>query len=72
MPTPDQSVKYKRNSFFCVSRELKAFLFQKKIEGLCFFRDQYFQSGGFLFSAPNKGEDFFENTFLKSEYFAQF
>ena len=42
-----------------MGRELKAFLSQRKVEDLCVFGDQYFQSGVFLFSAPNRGEDFF-------------
>ena len=47
------------NERLCIGRELKAFLSQRKVEDLCFFGDQYFQSGVFRFSAPNKGEDFF-------------
>ena len=49
-----------------MERELTAFLYQKNVEELCFFGHQYFQNGVFLFSAPNKGEDFFsEINFLK-------
>ena len=56
-----------------MDRGLKAFLFQRKVEDLCFFGDQYFQSGVFLFSALNKGEGlFFENILFKSEYLPSF
>ena len=49
-----------------MSRELKAFLSQVKIEDLYFFGDQYFQNGVFLFSAPNKGKDF-----VSEKYFSK-
>ena len=49
-----------------MGRELKAFLSQRKVEDLCFFEDQYLQSGVFLFPATNKDEEFFwKYTFQK-------
>ena len=56
-----------------MGRELKAFLSQRKVENLCSFAEQYFQSSVFLFSAANKGEDlFFGKTLFKSEYLPSF
>ena len=56
-----------------MGRGLKAFLSQRKVEELFFFGDQCFQSGVFLFSAPNKGGGlFFGNMLFKSEYLPSF
>ena len=49
-----------------MSRELKTFLPQRKVEDLRFFGNQYFWSGVFLCSAPKIGEGlFFEIYFSK-------
>ena len=52
---------------------MKAFLPQRKVEGLCFFGNQYFQSIVFLFSGPNKGNTFFFRKYTFQKWaFTQF
>ena len=74
MPTPDQSVtyKHKRNTFFCIGRELKAFLSQRKAEDLCFLEINIFRVAFFYFLLQIKVKIFFGNILFKSEYFDQF
>ena len=65
MATADQTVTLQRKrNFFSMGRGLKAFLSQRKVEDLCFFGVQYFQSGVFLFSAPNKAQDFYSEIYI--------